>query len=216
MERSGLYGFLVTAFRSEPTGAQIKGMKSPSFQEVLGDLDFGFMNIDEAELAKDLAVEYAALFLGPGGHVSPHESVHVENGGQLLGEATVAVRNYIEGCGFKYDSDYHGFPDHISTELEFMAEVTRQEAVAWQQQDLQKTLNCLDYERDFLMRHIGRWVPAFCKKILERAELPFYRRIVELTLSFLDSEVGEIDRRRSLAESMRAGAFPATKIGGLC
>jgi len=205
MERSGLYGFLDTVFRSEPSEAQIEGMKSPSFQEALGGLDFGFLEADETELARDLAVEYAALFLGPGGHVSPHESVHVDDGGQLLSEATIAVRNYIEACGFEYDPDYHGLPDHISTEFEFMAEVTRQEAVAWQELDFEKTYNCLEYERDFLDRHIGRWVPTFCKRVLERAELPFYRRIVELTLNFLDSEVGEIKRRCLLAKSQREG-----------
>ena len=107
MERSGLYGFLATIFRSEPTQAQIKGMKSPSFQEALGGIDLGFTNTDETVLARDLAVEYAALFLGPGGHISPHESVHVDDGGQLLSEATMAVKNYIEACGFEYDPDYH-------------------------------------------------------------------------------------------------------------
>lgn len=203
MERSGFYGFLATVFRSEPSEAQIKGMKSPAFREALGDLNFGFPETGERELAGDLAVEYAALFLGPGGHVSPHESVHVKEGGQLLGEAAVAVRNYIEACGFEYDPDYHGLPDHLSTELEFMAEVSRQEAVAWRELEFGKTLNCLEYEGEFLARHIGRWAPAFCERVLERAELPFYRRIVELMQNFLDSEVSEIDRRRSLADSMR-------------
>jgi len=206
MERSALYGFLVTVFRSEPTEPQIKEMKSPSFQEALGGLDLGFLEPDETELARDLAVEYAALFLGPGGHVSPHESVHVEDGGQLLGEATAAVKTYIEACGFEYDPDYHGLPDHISTELEFMAEVTRQEAVAWQECDFTKVSNCLEYEGEFLDRHLGRWAPSFCEKVTQRAELPFYRRIVEVTQNFLEAEVGEIDRRRSLAQSMQDGS----------
>lgn len=216
MERSGLYGFLATVLRAEPSEAQIKGMKTPAFQAALGDLDFSFLERDEAELAEDLAIEYAALFLGPGGHVSPHESVHLEEGGQLLSEATVAVRNYIEACGFEYDPGHHGLPDHISTELEFMAEVTRQEAVAWQELDFEKTLNCLEYEGEFLARHIGRWVPAFCKRVLERAELPFYRRVVELMQSFLNSEISEIDGRRSLAESMQQETFQASGKNGRC
>lgn len=206
MERSGLYGFLAKILRSEPTKAQIKSMKTPSFQEALGGLDLGFCKTDEADeatLAKDLAVEYAALFLGPGGHVSPHESVHVEDGGQLLGEATMAVKNYIEACGFQYDPDNHELPDHISTELEFLAEVTRQEAVAWQDNELAKALNCLEYEREFFDRHLGRWAPTFCQSVLERAELPFYRRIIELAQNFLDDEVGEINRRLSLVKSVQ-------------
>jgi putative dimethyl sulfoxide reductase chaperone len=216
MERSGLYGFLATIFRSEPTEAQIKGMKSPSFQEALGGIDLGFTEANETVLARDLAVEYAALFLGPGGHVSPHESVHVDDGGQLLSEATLAVKNYIEACGFEYDPDYHELPDHISTEFEFLAEVTRQEAVAWQENELAKALNCLEYEREFFDRHLGRWVPAFCERVLERAELPFYRRIIELARNFLDDEVGEINRRLTLAKSAKDGSLQAFASEGHC
>jgi len=219
MERSGLYGFLATIFRSEPTEAQIKGMRSPSFQEALGGLDFGFSDTDETDetaLAKGLAVEYAALFLGPGGHVSPHESVQIEDDGRLLGEATIAVKNYIEACGFTYDPDYHELPDHISTELEFLAEVTRQEAVAWQEKELAKALNCLEYEREFFDRHLGRWAPAFCEKVLARAELPFYRRIIELARNFLDDEVGEINRRLSLVKSVQGGSIQTPVTEGHC
>lgn len=202
MERSGLYGFLASIFRKEPTEAQIKGMKSRSFQEALDGLDFGFSENDEEALAKELGVEYAALFLGPGGHVSPHESVHVDDGGELFGKATMAVKNYIEACGFQYNPDNHELPDHISTELEFLAEITRQEAVAWQENQITKVSNCLEFEREFFDRHIGRWLPAFCERVLERAELPFYRRIIELARNFLDEEVGEINRRLSLANSV--------------
>ena len=216
MERSGLYGFLATVFRSEPTQTQIKGMKSSSFQEALGELDFGFLDNNEEELVQELAVEYTALFLGPGGHVSPHESVQVEEGGQLLGETATIVRKYIEACGFEYDPEYHGLPDHISTELEFLAEVTRREAVAWQERKFDKTFNCLEFEREFLELHPGRWIPAFCDKVLERAELPFYRRIVELTRDFLKEEMIEINRRRALAQSLQTKEWPVQANHGHC
>ncbi len=216
MERSGFYGFLATVFRSEPTQTQIKGMKSPSFQEALGEADFGFLENNDEELAQDLAVEYAALFLGPGGHISPHESVQLSDDGRLLGEATTEVKNYIEACGFEYDPDYHGLPDHISTELEFMAEVTRREAIAWQERDFAKSSNCLEYEREFMERHLGRWIPAFCKRVLKRAELPFYRRIVELTQDFLNTEVGEIDRRNTLALSLQGKTWSNKASPGHC
>jgi len=215
MERSGLYGFLAKILRPEPSEAPIKGLR----KEALGGLDLGFPETDvndETVLAKELAVEYAALFLGPGGHVSPHESVHVEDGGQLLGAATIAVKNYIEACGFDYDPDYHELPDHISTELEFLAEVTRQEAVAWQENELAKALNCLEYEREFFDRHLGRWAPEFCQRVLERAELPFYRQIIELARNFLDDEIGEINRRLSLAKSVLEGSLQTHASEGHC
>jgi len=217
MERSGLYGLLDTVFRSEPTPAQIKTMKSPSFQEAIGGLDLGFLDTDETDLAETLAIEYTALFLGPGGHVSPHESVHIGDGdGRLLSEVTSAVKNYIEACGFEYDPDYHGLPDHISTELEFMAELTRQEAVAWQEQDFAKALNCLEFEGEFLDLHLGRWVPVFCQKILQRAELPYYRGIVELTQNFLEAEATEIDQRRLFAVTMQDKNRQKFENGGHC
>lgn len=90
--------------------------------------------LNEAKLLEDLAIEYSRLFIGPGRHISPHESVHLkEEGGRglLWGEAAVKVKKFIEFSGLHYKPEYSGMPGHISVELEFMQIVTQKTGQNW-------------------------------------------------------------------------------------
>jgi len=78
--RSDIYGLLATLYRQEVTSDLLQQIKDPQFLGVLADLGFDvkreFLLKPEKELLEVLAVEYTRLFLGPGKHISPHESVH--------------------------------------------------------------------------------------------------------------------------------------------
>ena len=203
MERSSLYGFLASVFREEVSAELLKRIKAPEFLGALADsgvdIETQFLDRPEAQVLEDLAIEYTALFLGPGGHVSPYESAQVEGGSGLLwGPETIEVKRYIEAAGFEYKSDFHGLPDHIGVELEFMAELAGKEAAAWREEDLAKASNCLEFEHEFLVDHLGAWVPAFCDQVTERAELSFYRDMARLTANFLEAEKLEIEARRKV------------------
>jgi TorA maturation chaperone TorD len=208
VERSNLYRFVAAVFREELSPRLLEQLRSVPFREALAEagvrLDERFRDGPEEALLEDLAVEYAYLFLGPGKHVSPHESVHAEGGsGALWGRETSRVKSFIEAAGFAYDAAFRGIPDHISVELEFVAEVAVIEAAAWRRKDVAKAFNCLQYEKDFLADHLGRWAFAFCAEVVERAELPFYREIAQLTAAFLEAERDEIARRLEVAAPRR-------------
>jgi len=197
--RSHLYGFLATVYRQEVTPDLFRRVKDPQFLEALSDLgaDWSgdFSKKSEEEILEDLAMEYAMLFLGPGKHISPHESVHHqrEDGqwGQLWGESTVEVKKFIETAGLNYHSDFTGMPDHISAELEFMERVTEREGQAWKENDEKAALYCRKIEKKFIEEHLLKWIPQFCDKVTEAAELPFYRDIAVLTKHFIVFEKEE-------------------------
>jgi len=199
--RSNVYGLLATVFRQEITSDLLRQVKDPQFLGVLSDLGVAFSNDflqrPEKELLEDLAVEFAMLFLGPGKHLSPHESVHHVRedggGGQLWGESTAEVKKFIESAGLSYDPEYKGLPDHISVELEFMQQLTLREKQAWKEEDKDAALKCLQTEKKFIEEHLVRWVPAFCDKVVSAAELPFYREMAALTKNFIEFENREID-----------------------
>lgn len=200
-QRSNIYGLLAAIYCEEPTAALLRQIKAPQFQEVLSDLGVHiqgeFLNLPEEKLIEDLGVEYSRLFLGPGRHVSPHESVHIEEedgGGLLWGEATVNVKKFIESSGFEYKSDYYGMPDHIGIELEFMREVIKREVRAWEDRDHDGALSCLKIEKKFIEEHLVLWVPLFCDKVIKDAELSFYREMAKLTKNFIEFEEGETDQ----------------------
>ncbi len=198
--RSSIYGFLAAVFRQELTSELVQQMKDQRFQEILStlgiELSNGFFKKPEKELLENLAVEYAYLFLGPGKHISPHESVHhkKEGGqsGQLWGELTAEVKTIIESSGLEYKSEFTGMPDHISVELEFMQHVVQREAQAREACDDKTVLLCLKNEKKFIDEHLFCWIPDFCEKVIKTAESPFYREMARLTRGFIEFEKKEL------------------------
>lgn len=202
-QRSHIYGLLAMVYRQEMTPDFLSQMKDPQFLGVLSDLGVDwsgdFLEKPEEEVLDELAVEYARLFLGPGKHISPHESVHHqrEDGqwGQLWGESTVEVKKFIETAGFSYESEFTGMPDHITAELEFMERVTEREGQAWAEDDDNKALYCRKIEKKFIEEHLLKWIPQFCDKVTEAAEPPFYRDMASLTKHFIELEKEEINNK---------------------
>lgn len=200
--RSNIYGFLAAVYRQELTSELYQQMKDNEFQELLSSLGVklnnGFFQNSEQELLENLAVEYTRLFVGPGKHISPHESVqHKKEGvqnGQLWGELTAEVKKIIESSGLEYTSEYTGMPDHISVELEFMQQVVRREAKAWGADDDETAWLCLKNEKKFIDEHLCGWIPDFCEKVIKAAESPFYREMARLTRRFINFEKKELKR----------------------
>ena len=200
--RSDIYGLLATIYGQEITSDLLQQIKTPQFLGALSVLEVegidGLMQKPEAELLEDLAVEYTRLFLGPGKHISPHESVHHqrEDGqwGKLWGASTVEVKKFIEATGLSYTDDYKGMPDHISVVFEFMQQLILAEEQAWMDEDAGKAASCRKVEKKFIEEHLIRWVPAFCEMVIQEAELPFYQAVAALTRSFIEFEMEEINR----------------------
>jgi TorA maturation chaperone TorD len=200
-QRSSIYGLLAAVYRQEVTADLLHQVKDPQFLGVLSDLGLqlasDYLQKPQEELLSDLAVEYARLFLGPGQHISPHESVHHQRGdgqsGLLWGESTAEVKRFIESTGLSYSSEYTGLPDHISVEFEFMQQLTLREEQAWREEDEDGALDCLRTERKFIEEHLVRWVPFFCDKVTREAELPFYREMAALTKNFIEFEREEVE-----------------------
>jgi len=201
-QRSDIYGLLAMVYRQEVNSEFLEQIKDPRFLGVLSDLgiqfDDDFLQKPEKELLEDLAIEYTRLFLGPGKHISPHESIHHEKDnskwGQLWGDSTVEVKKFIETTGLEYQSDYKGLPDHISVELEFMQQLTLREELAWGDSEADGAAYYRKIEEKFIIEHLMPWVPVFCEKIMQEAELPFYRGLAALTRNFIEFEQDEIGR----------------------
>lgn len=200
LARSRIYGLLATLFRAEPSDAFLAELKGPEFSGVFSDLgsDLGdeLQAKSEAALKEELAVEYTRLFLGPGPHISPHESVFVEADsgvGGLWGKKTVEVKKFIEAAGLSYGSDYTGLPDHVSVELELVQRLAEWEAGKWAESDADGARYCLGVEKRFIEEHLGKWVPELCDQVAARADLPFYREMAGVTKKFLEYEQRTID-----------------------
>lgn len=198
--RSNLYGFLSLIFRQEPTRELLQHLRQPELMKALSEMGISlektFLDGNEEQVLEELILEYTRLFLGPGKHISPHESVHRSDEtreGLLWGKSTVEIKQFIEWLGLSYNKDYRGIPDHISVELECMQKLIEREAEAWKNNDEKMAVYCLEKEKWFVQEHISVWVPNFCNQVIEMALLPFYRELAILTKEWLMVEKKHIN-----------------------
>jgi len=193
--RSNIYGLLATVFREEPTEALIRELRGPRLSGIFSDMGVelgdAFYSSPEAATAEALGLEFTRLFIGPGHHISAHESIFAEmdgNTSNLWGRTTVEVKNFIETAGLDYQPEFTGIPDHISVELEFMQKLTAWEAEKWTQQDRKSAEYSSSIQRMFLDQHLLCWLPQFCDAVMEQADSPFYRSMAELTRNYMEFE----------------------------
>lgn len=133
-ERARIYGFLAGVFGSPPTAES---------QRALSDMA-AVLDIDcpRESAVGELEREFMDLFVVPDSrYVAPYESAYRDRwllppgpgkdatgqavGGLLMGESTLAVRQYFLAAGVLPSE---GLPDHVSNELRLMAHLWSGEA----------------------------------------------------------------------------------------
>ena len=192
-ERSQLYGFLAAVFRTEPKLALLSEIRKPAFTDAMKavgvDIGKAFGGQPDGELIDELAMEYARLFIGPGHHIAPYAALYLGvEGASLWGPVTVWVKGFIEDAGFEYKPGFHDLPDHVSVELEFMQEITSRMALARKDGDEATVQKLHLIENEFLISHLGKWLPEFCSKIEAEAQLPFFAQMARLAKDFIGLE----------------------------
>lgn len=196
-KRSNIYGLLSLIYRQEPTIEIVRELRKPEFIQTLVDwgvsLNKKFITQSDEQTVQDLSVEYTRLFIGPGKHIPPYESVHRREEGLLWGESTVTVKKLIEFLGLNYRDDFSDIPDHISVEFEFMQKLTNREKEAREQNDKKTVLRCLEFEKKFTDEHLSQWISTFCDKVTKVSNNSFYGQMAKLTKKFIKFDKKQIN-----------------------
>lgn len=199
-QRSRLYRLLATVFRREPSTEFLCHLYTPELMVALSGVGIDLGEVlgtkSIAEVAQELAIEYTRLFLGPGKHISPHESVQLKRGsGILWGPETSAVRRAYNQAGFEIGEAETLIPDHLSIELDFLCLLAGEEARAWAAQDDQDSEKNLSLQHQFITHHLGKWAAGFCARVKDQADFPFYPAFAELLRGYMSGEKAEIVSR---------------------
>lgn len=147
----------------------------------------GIAGMDDIE---SLQVDYSRLFVGPYGLLaSPYGSMYLENL-KLFGDSTVDVsRRYAkEGLNINIKE----VPDHIAVELEFMYFLIHKEVEAALTGNSTRAVDYIRKQRDFLEVHLSRWVDDFTGRIASSAETAFYKKLANLTKTFVEGDVKKL------------------------
>jgi DMSO reductase family type II enzyme chaperone len=148
---------------------------------------------DQAEQAlRTLEIEYNRLFVGPGRpQAPPYESFYRDKWGLVMGPSVRDVERRYAEAGLVLAPDHRDLPDHVATELGFMAYLAMQEAEARDEE----RQTWLRRERLFLRDHLSVWLPLFCQRVKETSQHPFYTALAELTETFLSLDVQRLVNR---------------------
>lgn len=187
--RSNLYRLFSALYLREVSPDVLKTLKSREVSAVFEELDSDIVrlvsNAKEEDLLNDLAEEYAALFIVPGG-IPPYESVRLE--GQLYQKSALEVEEFYKKCGLLIRDDFTLFPDHIGMEFEFMGYLADKEAGSLINNTGDEAEKWLELQMEFFEGHISRWTFKFLQDMEKCAFHPFYKGLAELTQRFLETE----------------------------
>lgn len=147
----------------------------------------------------DIEIEYTYLFINAISHLPapPYESAYGSEG-LLMGRAASQVLRAYRDAGLAMCEDYGLLPDHLTTELEFMAYLVEQEAVTLRVASSQAEAWQARQQR-FLAEHLLRWSPVFLARVAKYARRPFYLRIADLTAALFRSEEQQLGLSASKA-----------------
>lgn len=186
--RSNIYRLLSALFMAEVTPDLLNALNSEEMLKGLQDLGVEMEKVlgdQNSDLLGDLAEEYAALFIVPGG-ISPHESVRLH--GMLNQKPSWDVEKFYQKCGLVIKDDCHILPDHIGMELEFMAYLAGKEADATQSGKETESAQWAGLQEEFFRNHIAPWTFDFLRDMKRLAYHPFYHGVASLALRFLETE----------------------------
>jgi DMSO reductase family type II enzyme chaperone len=98
---------------------------------------------------------------------------------------------FYRAFGLEVTEDAGERQDHLCLELEFMCVLAAKEAYAHKiQLDADQLAQCRDAQKKFLREHLGRWTPAFARRLASATNDPALRALAEFTRVFVESECG--------------------------
>ncbi|MDP1624744.1 MAG: molecular chaperone TorD family protein [bacterium] len=181
LARAALYNFFAAAVGDAPTPAL-----AATAREMSPDLPS--IGLDELQL------EYTRLLIGPGKHYTPpYASIHLhspqEGKALLWGTEATVVEDIYRAAGLKIETGQPRVPDHLALELQFMHHLCACEANSATQGQVEEAALWRSQQQTFLRERLLTWLPGFVKKIKQAQTLPFYGKVGEITLEFLQTEL---------------------------
>ena len=198
--RENLYRFLGRLYQVEVNQALLDQMESLCFPAECGEDELAqgyrllakYLQDLPNDALTDLAVDYARVFLGAGivgdDAAYPYESVYTSSKRLIMQDARDQVLQIYRAKGL-HKLEILDFPeDHITLELEFMAQLCQEAHQALVMQDWPVISDCLKEQLDFLTNHLLNWVPALCTDVEGYATTGFYKATAKITAGFLQLE----------------------------
>ncbi len=190
--RGAFYGSLARAFG--PVDAFLMGETPLKELKSLGT-DWPELAARLEELPEDVAAsknELASerLRLFEKGECPPYEASYRREVDPLKEALMVDVAGFYRAFGLEPRGE---LPDHIVSELEFMALLCLKEAHAILKEGDEPLEVVRDAQESFLADHLGRWVARFRDAIHRESTVDLYPKLADLLVDFVQEESRRLD-----------------------
>jgi DMSO reductase family type II enzyme chaperone len=205
--RSILYEALALGFRP-PTAETMERLVSPDGVNALADAVSVLDSAWNTHLAQQLLSSSApqplctldslqTSFRRLFGHtarggVPPYETEYGEDSLFQPPQEMSDVAGFYRSFGLVLRPSEHERNDHIACECEFMLFLARKEAYALVQNDASMLEEARRATRLFLRHHLGRWAPAFGRRLARQDPGGFYGGLGELLVAFVTQECAQV------------------------
>ena len=172
-----VYALLARFWVREIDSPLLAGMAEEPLVSALSQLNFAF----PGATLEQLATEYCALFIGPKNALLPMQSVWEKT--QLGGQSASSVAKFAELIGYSISA--RALWDHLGVQLDLMSHLvlaTRSR----EQHENDGDVAC-EMATAFFERHLT-WPAPLLLATSQRASLPLYRSLAEITQEFLKME----------------------------
>jgi DMSO reductase family type II enzyme chaperone len=126
------------------------------------------------------------------GGVPPYETEYGEDSLFQPPQEMSALAGFYRAFGLALRPSEHERIDHISCECEFVLFLARKEAYALVKNDASMQKETRRASRLFLRHHLGRWAPAFGRRLARRDTGGFYGALGELLVAFVTQECAQV------------------------
>ncbi len=115
--------------------------------------------------------------------------------GEIIQQASFLadVGGFYNAFGMEVDPAVSERGDHISVEAEFMSALCAKEAHAIAQGDADHCEIAVKAQRDFLLDHLARWIPAFADRVRKADPRSFYGVLAEFSAAFIETECRRLE-----------------------
>lgn len=197
-ERALVYHWISAQFAREPTPQLLAAYRSQDGRALLQNLahispltpavDDIALWIDDATeadldiIARDLAADYAKLFLGAGGRrtAPPYRSFYAANEGRMIQTPAVDMQHIMQQLDIRMSDELPEPPDHIAVQLAVMAALVQTSSTAKQAR--------------FLGDHLLDWVDTFCARCIMVSAFGFYTSVARALVKYVHMDAKHLGR----------------------
>jgi putative dimethyl sulfoxide reductase chaperone len=190
----------VDAFMAFATDPEVHPELHEGWTRILGFLD-ETKNLPAGELSRILGIDRTRLYRGVSGTFGPpppYEGVWV-NGGQETEKVLGRLMAIYREAGLALGEEFKERADYIGTEMDYLRQMTLQEAEAWESGDIRKAMETVHREKLFA-ESLSEWFSRFTTEAWEFAQTDLYRGHLQMVKGFL---ADEIERMQGLMEEIQ-------------